>query len=464
MYRSLSADLEGAPPPKKNDSQLKSRTFSPSGQPPIQLSALSNEIQERRTLLRNLKTGEKCSSLSPNQCASTCFPIGQQHARKVNRCLEKLKNLTQLRKMEMITEVDFLDRKRQLLDELTGISTSSKKTDVSPAKIEEKCVFFQSPEMYIAVVEPNQPPPDFSTIASENAIKHVFNSESGTWSNTKIVVKMTKKPFDRGTLRLAYYMCECDVSENEDQIDQWDNVCAGRILVAKISIDPFEEKDSYFHDVAMQAFAQQSADMYNQYDPPKPVAFIRSWVLQLVDRNRDVFCGVEEFIDGSYRKHNNNYGFVDDDERSTPQAFSHFTYEVSQRKLLICDIQGVNDLYTDPQMHSLDGCGFGKGNMGRKGIEKFLATHRCNAICRYLKLAAVNAKPDFSGTRPSSRLMSYRQVDVLTSVSDAFQNPMQAVDPLPPLKKKVNRRQHEQPKLVSHRRFLGRSRLCCSIL
>ncbi len=39
-------------------------------------------------------------------------------------------------------------------------------------------------------------------------------------------------------------------------------------------------------------------------------------------------CGVEKFIDGPYRKHNNNYGYVSEEERNTPQAFSHFTYEV----------------------------------------------------------------------------------------------------------------------------------------
>lgn len=51
-------------------------------------------------------------------------------------------------------------------------------------------------------------------------------------------------------------------------------------------------------------------------------------------------CAVERFIDGPYRKHNNNYGFVNEDERSTPQAFSHFTYEASQHTALVCDIQG----------------------------------------------------------------------------------------------------------------------------
>jgi len=50
-------------------------------------------------------------------------------------------------------------------------------------------------------------------------------------------------------------------------------------------------------------------------------------------------CAVERFIAGPYRKYNNNYGFVSEDERNTPQAFSHYTYETSQHRILICDIQ-----------------------------------------------------------------------------------------------------------------------------
>ena len=33
--------------------------------------------------------------------------------------------------------------------------------------------------------------------------------------------------------------------------------------------------------------------------------------------------------------------------------------------------QGVGDYYTDPQIHSLDGEGFGSGNMGPEGIRRF---------------------------------------------------------------------------------------------
>jgi len=37
-------------------------------------------------------------------------------------------------------------------------------------------------------------------------------------------------------------------------------------------------------------------------------------------------------------------------DRNTPQAFSHFTYVASNGEHLVTDIQGVGDMYTDPQV------------------------------------------------------------------------------------------------------------------
>ncbi|KAG8145639.1 putative Eukaryotic elongation factor 2 kinase protein [Naja naja] len=44
-------------------------------------------------------------------------------------------------------------------------------------------------------------------------------------------------------------------------------------------------------------------------------------------------------------------------------AFSHFTFERSGHQLIIVDIQGVGDLYTDPQIHTESGTDFGDGNL-----------------------------------------------------------------------------------------------------
>ncbi len=41
------------------------------------------------------------------------------------------------------------------------------------------------------------------------------------------------------------------------------------------------------------------------------------------------------------------------------KAFSHFTFEASCHEQIVVDIQGVGDLYTDPQIHTNLGFEYG---------------------------------------------------------------------------------------------------------
>jgi elongation factor 2 kinase len=89
----------------------------------------------------------------------------------------------------------------------------------------------------------------------------------------------------------------------------------------------------------------------------------------------------EHFIEGEYIKYNSNAGFVAGDNednacvRNTPNAFSHFTFAHSDNSLLIIDIQGVSDLYTDPQIHTIRGSDYGVGNLGLPGMALFFHSH-----------------------------------------------------------------------------------------
>lgn len=100
---------------------------------------------------------------------------------------------------------------------------------------------------------------------------------------------------------------------------------------------------------------------------------------------------MERHVEGEYVKYNDNWSWCDE-KRNTPQAFSHFTWEASGNKLLICDLQGVGDCWTDPQIHTTDGRGFGKGNAGLQGVRQFMKQHKCNGICRALKLQSVTGR------------------------------------------------------------------------
>ena len=114
---------------------------------------------------------------------------------------------------------------------------------------------------------------------------------------------------------------------------------------------------------------------------------------------------LEPFLSGDYVKHSDNAGHRETDNE-TAAAFSYFTYILSQKMLVVCDIQGVGTFYTDPQIHTTDGEGFGAGNLGAEGIRRFPRTHRHNLLCEEL-----GWKSGIWGTAENAQLVS--QCDTL---------------------------------------------------
>ena len=157
--------------------------------------------------------------------------------------------------------------------------------------------------------------------------------------------------------------------------------------------------------------------MYNSRQPPKKIAVLPATIVTVEDTTADSDSGrsgvhhrmyfVEPFLPGEYVKHTSNYGFVGHQvetqpgsramasqvtARQTPQCFSYFSWHASGGKEVVSDIQGVQDIYTDPQIHSLPSGGeerqddmvgndtgmaiaSGAGNLGYAGIVAFLSTH-----------------------------------------------------------------------------------------
>merc|ERR1719210_2000888 len=106
---------------------------------------------------------------------------------------------------------------------------------------------------------------------------------------------------------------------------------------------------------------------------------------------------LEPYMSGVYVKHNNNTGRNNTNDE-VAAAFSYFTYVASGGRLLVCDIQGVGTFYTDPQIHTFNGVGFGLGNLGREGIHRFLRNHRPNQLCEQLGLPSPDLGHDPDGS------------------------------------------------------------------
>jgi hypothetical protein len=86
---------------------------------------------------------------------------------------------------------------------------------------------------------------------------------------------------------------------------------------------------------------------------------------------------------------------IDVDE--VPQAISHFSYEESRSKHLVCDRQGTWNIHdgfvlTDPVVHYVSSRNphrkhkNGATDKGLDGVDRFFKTHKCGPLCARSRL------------------------------------------------------------------------------
>eukprot|EP00026_Physarum_polycephalum_P001557 Phypoly_transcript_01559.p1 GENE.Phypoly_transcript_01559~~Phypoly_transcript_01559.p1 ORF type:complete len:683 (+),score=110.62 Phypoly_transcript_01559:158-2206(+) len=237
----------------------------------------------------------------------------------------------------------------------------------------------------------------------ETGIIWEYDSVTDEWCRGVVTFRMMKNYFAEGALRTAHMMeilgdvlpadgYPIDKTVEKNKIFKTDALPAMGLLGDRYVVKLSKTKvpiDRYFEDVKMQQVCVELAKKFNQQGTPKKVEFLTAWVLEIVKEKGIMWCGLEHYIGGEFKKQSNNHGGVLE-PRNTPQAFSHFTWEHTKHNMIVVDLQGVDDDYTDPQVHTKDGIGYGVGNLGRTGIDRFLKTHQCNAICQLLNLPRIN--------------------------------------------------------------------------
>lgn len=254
---------------------------------------------------------------------------------------------------------------------------------------------------------------EIEKLPAERVTRYTYIPTKRKWQKDISLIKMEALPFDEGAQRQVYRMKKISQAPTakwkKDPLD-WrkaPNYVVKCYKTSDGSININNDREKCFLDVKIQYEASYWASQFNKAGPPKHIKVIQCNVLELMDREGSPVVGCERYVDGhdkcgaGFVKHNSNSGYVDENQsRSTPQAFSAHSFYESQGKLMVVDIQGVGDLYTDPQVHSQDSR-FGDSDLGVRGMALFFVSFRRNPVCDALLL------PRFPlSTRERNRIQS----------------------------------------------------------
>ena len=113
---------------------------------------------------------------------------------------------------------------------------------------------------------------------------------------------------------------------------------------------------------------------------------------------------IEEYVEGEFQKYVNNNGvcFTSPAEQfdeiyGKAQCLVHFSYQISERKLMLLDIQGSSFKLYDPEIATTDliandasssskEVNFCAGNLSYIAIDSFKSKHICNIYCEMMSL------------------------------------------------------------------------------
>ncbi|KAI5691514.1 Alphakinase family [Leishmania braziliensis] len=275
------------------------------------------------------------------------------------------------------------------------------------------------------------------------AHKYVYDVKACAWKGVDTMVRVLhpNRGVSQGTMRVCFALEELDET----------GFCSH--MVAKMfrhNISHVVESD-YFNEGEAQCICGILAEKFNKVQVPKNfqrhvLSFLQCETVRIkptempaayqhkrlgffsyrTTDSGDLLFTMEPRLEGNFTKYTSNFGGVykgfekrlsAEEEKKrhrilmAVEAFSHFTLVESGGSMLVCDLQGVNDFLTDPQIHTEDGKGLGMGNMGQEGIDKWIEAHVCNEVCRAMQLKPLSKTlKNFPRTTENESRGSYYQV------------------------------------------------------
>ncbi|CAG8500870.1 6385_t:CDS:2 [Diversispora eburnea] len=195
--------------------------------------------------------------------------------------------------------------------------------------------------------------------------------------------KIAEQPFAAGVEKYAYYA----INTKRDP---------PRRMVMKEYLRHGTENlfEKYLESAEISALTSYLTIKFNRKARGKDIPSVNFLRVNLVratfDGKTRYYVTEPELQDAEFQRFNVNSGVIVK-YRPVLEAFVHYTYVHTDGYLVVSDLQGIESpdrfVLTDPAIHCTNPLRFGKTNLGGNGIKRcLLDNHRCNDVCRKLKL------------------------------------------------------------------------------
>ena len=227
---------------------------------------------------------------------------------------------------------------------------------------------------------------------------HHFDMTDMVWSGkaTPVEFNIEREPFGTGGFRKAFKASGSGEFKGSTWVvKRYLENAKKDILELGQSLEEHTKKVVQMHYLARNFTAKLKEELVAQ---DNEILFGETFYYKKIFMGKigEEYVTIEEFVDGTFRKYVNNNGNVCcKGDRSAlfdkAECLAHFTYERSEKEVMLLDIQGCEYSLIDPEIASKEltptDLLFCAGNLSANAISTFVTNHKCSSYCQLLGLS-----------------------------------------------------------------------------
>ena len=231
-----------------------------------------------------------------------------------------------------------------------------------------------------------------------------FDLQQMSWSKMPFSIDFSihKEPFAAGGFREAY---KATSKAKEFETNTW---VIKKYLATSVSdieatgqtLEQHTKKVVQMHYLARNFAARLRQELQSKDNLVLFGETLRYNKIFLGKLDTNEYVTVEEYVEGSFVKHINNNGQICGDTSSPvcnkAECLAHFSFERSNKEIMVVDIQGCDYFLFDPEIASRELKSneeflFCTGNLSSTAINSFTQSHKCIWYCELLNLPALKS-------------------------------------------------------------------------